>query len=244
MNPNQLCNFDCTYCEVQRVPEKANLTLDLKGLTRELIHVLALAQCNQLRELPQFANVPADLLVLKEVALSGDGEPTLVENFDEVVTEVLGIRKLLSPFKLVLITNGTGLHRTAVQRGLDILSETDEIWIKLDAGTEAYMRRLNCTEIPIEHVLSNIVAVGQKRPVIIQSLFCLIDNEPPSEGEIESYVQRLSELKDRGTNISLVQIYSVSRAPARPGCKHLPLARLSQIARRVRTATGLKAEVF
>jgi len=244
VNPNQACNYNCPYCEVARNPEQAELKLDLKVLTRELIHVVALAQCGRLNELKQFAAAPAELLALKEVALSGDGEPSLVSNFDEIVKEVLVIRHLLSPFKLVVITNGSGLHRPTVQRGIDRLAPEDEIWIKLDAGTEAYMQRVNGSQASMETSLRNILTIAQRRPVVIQSLFCTIGDEAPGEEEITAYIQRLSALKDAGAKISLVQVYSVSRPPASPGCKHLPLAQLSQIARRVRDETGLSAEVF
>jgi len=243
MNPDQKCNFDCPYCEVHRVPEKAELELDLKVLKQELNHVVALAQGGLLRQLEQFSKAPQEMLVLKAVALSGDGEPTLLENFDEAVREVLLIRQLTAPFRLVLITNGTGLLRPQVQRGIDLFAPDDEIWIKLDAGTEAYMKRVNGTNA-MEKVLGNIVAVGRRRPVIIQSLFCTIDDDGPAEAEIGAYVDRLTHLVQAGAQISLVQIHSISRAPANTDCKHLPLARLSQIARRVRAVTGLNAEVF
>ena len=244
MNPDQRCNYDCPYCEVKRVPEKASLLLDLKTLKQELTHVVAMAQSGRLRELEQFSKVPSDLLVLKEVALSGDGEPTLLANFDEVVKEVMQVRQLLAPFKMVLITNGTGLHKSAVQRGLNLLQPEDDIWIKLDAGTDKFMRKINGTTVPIGTVLHNILELSRQRPVIIQSLFCMLDNEPPSENELTSYIQHLEELKAGGAQISLVQVYSISRPPGDARCKHLPLARLSQIARRIRAATGLNAEVF
>jgi len=244
MSPNQACNYECPYCEVVRTPDKAEQKLDLKVLTRELIHVVALAQCGRLHELKQFSAAPKELLVLKEVALSGDGEPSLVSNFDEIVKEVLVIRHLLSPFKLVVITNGSGLHRPTVQRGIDRLSPEDEVWIKLDAGTEEAMRRINGPQASMEITLRNILTVGRRRPVVIQSLFCGIDDMEPSDDEITAYIQRLTELKESGAVISLVQVYSACRPSARPGSRHLPLARLSHIARRVREEAGLNAEVF
>ena len=244
MNPNQACNYNCPYCEVVRLPEMADLKLDLKVLTRDLIHVVALAQCGRVRELKQFTSAPEELLVLKEVALSGDGEPSLVSNFDEIVKEVLVIRHLLSHFKLVVITNGSGLHRPSVQRGIDRLAPEDEVWIKLDAGSDAYMRRVNGPQASMETTLRNILSIAKRRSVVIQSLFCVLQEEEPGEDEITAYVQRLSELKASGAQISLVQVYSACRPPAHPGCKHLPLAQLSHIARRVREETGLNAEVF
>lgn len=244
MNPNQACNYDCPYCEVVRTPGKPEAKLDLKVLTRELIHVVALAQCGRIHELKPFSAAPAELLVLKEVALSGDGEPSLVANFEEIVKEVLVVRNLLSPFKLVVITNGSGLHRPTVQRGIDRLSLEDEIWIKLDAGTQAYMHRINGPEASLDTTLRNILIIAKKRPVVIQSLFCALEEEEPREEEITSYIGRLIALKHSGALISQVQVYSACRPPAKPGCKHLPLAQLSHIARRVREETGLNAEVF
>jgi len=244
INPNQACNYECPYCEVVRTPEKADAKLDLKVLTRELIHVVALAQCGRLNEWKQFAAAPAELLTLKNVALSGDGEPSLVSNFDEIVKEVLVIRHLLSHFKVVLITNGSGLHRPTVQRGIDRLAPEDEVWIKLDAGTQEAMQRINGPQASLETTLKNILSIAQRRPVVIQSLFFIQEESAPNEEEITAYIERLNELKTAGAQISLVQVYSACRPSAHPGCKHLPLAQISQIARRVREETGLNAEVF
>lgn len=244
MNPNHACNYDCPYCEVVRSPEVPEAKLDLKVLTRELIHVVALAQCGRIKELKQFAGCPEELLALKNVALSGDGEPTLVPNFDETLKEVLTIRHLLSDFKVVVITNGSGLHRPSVQRGIARLAPQDEVWIKLDAGTPEAMRRINGPKANLETTLKNILTIGKKRPVVIQSLFFIQQEIAPSEEEISAYIGRLNELKAAGAQISLVQVYSACRPSAKPGCKHLPLAQISSIARRVREETGIPAEVF
>ena len=54
-----------------------------------------------------------------------------------------GRRGLYPFFKMVLITNGTWLELERVQKGLRYFTPDDEIWIKLDAGTQAYMDRVN-----------------------------------------------------------------------------------------------------
>jgi hypothetical protein len=66
----------------------------------------------------------------------------------------------------------------------------------------------------------------------------------PQPEEVEEYIRRLIELKDGGAMISLVQIYSATRPTAHPDCGHVPLQSLARICRRVRTETGLSAEVF
>ena len=247
MNPDKVCNFDCPYCEVNRDLPSADRTVDVAVLTVELENLLALAFQGKLRELPYFSTVPQELLVLKEVALSGDGEPTFSPNFEPILREVVHLRshRRFPFFKIVLITNASGLDRPEVQRGLGYLSSADEIWAKLDAGSPAYMDKVNRPQrIPLRQILSNIVLVARQRPVIIQSLFPLINGCEPATADIEDYAQKLRNLKESGANISLVQVYSAHRAPHRPDCGHVSLKCLSRIAQRVREVSGLPAEVF
>lgn len=178
------------------------------------------------------------------MALSGDGEPTLSSNFVEATRAVVQLRQTGRSFKIVLVTNSTALDQCRVQAGLALLAPQDEIWAKLDGGTQDYLNRINGSTIPLEKILDNILLVGRQRPVVIQSLFPAIDGEEPPAGEIEEYAHRLRELKAAGANISLVQIYSATRPMARRGCGHLPLKTLSQIAQTVRRVSRLRAEVF
>ena len=244
MNPDKNCNFDCVYCEVHRNGEE-RIELDVDQMAEELTATLALVRAERLRERPWYRNLPDELLQLRHVALSGDGEPTLSPRFAEALQAVVHVRALGGyPFKLVLITNGTGLDLPHVLNGLRHFTRTDEIWIKLDGGTHAYLNRINRSEIPLEKLLSNILLVGRQRPVVIQSLFPSLNGEEPPLEEIEQYAQRLLEVKNGGANISLVQIYSAARPSAGSNCSHLPLRVLSRIAHTVRQSTGLRAEVF
>jgi hypothetical protein len=126
---------------------------------------------------------------------------------------------------------------------LKYFTAEDEVWIKLDAGTQEYMDKINRSEVPLDKVMSNILLVAHQRPVIIQSLFARVDSEEPPAGEIDEYINRLQELKNGGARISLVQIYSATRPISNGGCGHLPLKFLSGIRQRIK-AIGLKAEVF
>jgi wyosine [tRNA(Phe)-imidazoG37] synthetase (radical SAM superfamily) len=246
MNPDKFCNFDCEYCEVNRSLPGLDSLVDLEVMTSELENLLTLACQRRLRELPQFRTTPEPLLALKSVALSGDGEPTLCSNFAEIVRRVVHVRShgKFPFFKLVLLTNTAGLDRGEVRDGLGLLTSLDEIWAKLDAGTQEYMNRLNRTTMTLDQVLSNILALGRERPVVIQSLFPLLKGQEPPSEEIEHYVHRLKDLKEDGARISLVQIYSAHRPPHRLDCGHLKLKTLSRIAQRVREVAGLRAEVF
>jgi len=246
MNPDKFCNFSCLYCEVNRDDAGHDRRVNVRVMSAELQRLLDAAFQGRLRDLPEFRTTPAELLELKEVALSGNGEPTACPNFAEIVHEVVHLRSLgkYPFFKLVLITNASGLDAAEVREGLRAFSSRDEIWAKLDVGSQQHMDRVNRANVPLQRVLANILLVARERPVVIQSLFPLINGEEPSPEEIEQYVQCLQELKAAGAQIPMIQIYSAHRPPHHPLCGHLPLKSLSRIAQQVREATGLPAEVF
>lgn len=244
MNPDKRCNFDCLYCEVQRGVPPREMQLDVRVMAAELERTLDLVRSGQLRQRPPYRSLPTELLQLKHVALSGDGEPTLCPNFAEAVEEVVRVRALREFFKLVLITNATELDRPEVQAGLRHFTRSDEIWAKLDGGTQTYLDKVNGVHVPLDRILRNILALGRQRPVIIQSLFPSIRSEEPPEAEILAFAHRLRELKEAGAQIELVQIYSATRPSPKSDYGHLPLRSLSRIAQTVRVVAGLKAEVF
>jgi wyosine [tRNA(Phe)-imidazoG37] synthetase (radical SAM superfamily) len=246
MNPSKCCNFNCEYCEVDRTAPAMEELLDIDVMAEELQYTLALAYSGELQNIRHFRNVPADLLKLQQVALSGDGEPTLSPYFLDAVQAVIHVRAMgrFPFFKIVLVTNASGLDLPQVQDGLKLFTPQDEIWAKLEAGTQHYMEEVNRPDCHLDKILDNILLIARQRPVIIQSLFPLVNHEEPSAEEIEQYVQRLNELKQAGAQIPLVQIYSATRPSAHSKCGHLPLKTLARIAQQVREVSGLKAEVF
>ena len=244
MNPDRLCNFDCSYCEVDRREPSPERQLLVDVMAAELHRTLLAVQQGQLRSRPWYHSLPAELLQLRHVALSGDGEPTLAPKFVEAVQAVARVRAVGGFFKIVLLTNGTGLNQPQVLRGLEALTKSDEIWIKLDGGSQAFVDKVNRPNVPLEKILANILLVGRQRPVVIQSLFPAVHGEEPPLGEIQEYSQRLKELKAGGAQISLVQIYSAARPGVHAEWGHVPLRVLSQIAHSVRQVAGLRAEVF
>ena len=246
MNPDKYCSFDCLYCEVDRRNAPREAKLDVDAMAAELHKTLTFVLAGKLHERPWYSALSKELFTLRHVALSGDGEPTLAPNFAEAVESIVHIRALgeFPFFKIVLITNATGLDRPQVQQGLKHFTKSDEIWAKLDGGTQALFNQVDRSDVPLEKVLSNILLVARQRPVIIQSLFPAINGEEPSAEDIEQFAHRLKELKSDGAQISLVQIYSATRPSPNSQSGHLPLKVLSRIAHIVRQTSGLTAEVF
>lgn len=246
LSPGHCCNFRCTYCESSPRPFQLPQAVDAARVGEELAATLGEVWSGNVRLRPAYRALPEELVRLRHVALSGDGEPTLCPNFNEVVEEVVHLRARgrFPFFKMVLLTNGTGLGSRAVQEGLTLFTVHDEVWAKLDAGSQEHMDRVNRPDCTIETVLDNLLALARRRPVVIQSLFATVNGVGPSAAEVDVYARRLRDLKDSGAAIPLVQVYSATRPTQSSSCGHLPLRSLSQIARRVREVSGLRAEVF
>src|SRR5436190_11875706 len=92
LNPDRHCNFDCVYCEVDRRSPVLAGALDLKVLAEELESALGLVTSGDLRAQPPYSQMPSELLQLRHVAISGDGEPTLCPCFRAAVETVVHVR--------------------------------------------------------------------------------------------------------------------------------------------------------
>src|ERR1043166_7735392 len=82
VNPDKVCNFDCIYCQVDRtMPE--------------------IVKSGDRAQHPPFNAVPAGLLRLNDIALSGDAEPTTLPKFSETIAMIVRVKP--PETKLVLI---------------------------------------------------------------------------------------------------------------------------------------------
>lgn len=247
LNPDKVCNFDCIYCQVDRVSESETRFVETERLIAELTEMFDLVSSGRLFDDDKFQHVPEHLRRLNDVAFSGDGEPTTFRNFDWLMETVAELKANagLEHVKMVLITNASMFHRPVVQRGLITLDDNNgEIWAKLDAGTEEYYQLVERTKIPFQQVLDNIKLAAQVRPIVIQSLFMRINDQPPTDHEIEAFCDRLTEVTQDGGQLKLVQIYTVARRPAESFVTPLEEDEINGIARQVRKRVGVAAEVF
>jgi wyosine [tRNA(Phe)-imidazoG37] synthetase (radical SAM superfamily) len=246
LNPDKKCNFDCVYCQVDRKTPPVVETVDVPRLIEELEEMLDLVRTGGLFDIERFRQTPPELRRLNDIAFSGDGEPTTCPKFLEIVRQVAEIKRRRGlDCKLVLITNATRFHKPAVQQALQVFDANQgEIWTKLEAGTDAYYQRVDRTSIPLQRVLDNIAAAARIRPVVIQSLFMRLDDQPPPGEELEAFCARLNDIAAAGGMIQLVQVYTVARVPAESYVTPLTNAEVDHIVELVHRRTGLPAEPF
>jgi wyosine [tRNA(Phe)-imidazoG37] synthetase (radical SAM superfamily) len=247
LNPDKVCNFDCVYCEVDRTTPGKTSRVDLQQLHDELTRMVHFVRSGRLAEQPKFREVPQLAGEIRDFAFSGDGEPTLVRNFAacaQVVAEVKRMEKL-SRTRLVLITDAAGLNKADVKRGLEILDRNQgEVWGKLDAGTEDYFKRINRTTVRFQRILNNLLETAKVRPIVIQSMFLKMHEEPPAAAELHAYCSRLTELTAAGAQIKEVHAYTLARPAPEPFVTRLSKAELEAIGRLIRQETGLRVQTF
>ena len=187
LNADKFCNFHCIYCQVDRSTPGVADQLDLERLADELDSMVEAVLSGRIFNGPQFRETPPALRRCNDIALSGDGEPTSSDSFEQVAQLCAEVRRGCGreEVKLVLITNASLLHLPRVRRGLAILDANGgEIWAKLDAGTEDYYRLVNRSAAAWQQILGNLREAAQARPIVVQSLFLRIHGEPPAAAEI------------------------------------------------------------
>ncbi len=248
LNPDTICNFDCVYCQVDKQEDPKPKPVDLSRLQEELTALLAAVASGELWAHPRFAGIDPALKRINDIAFSGDGEPTTAKGFAEAVEIAVSLKTDfgLNDAKLVLITNATLLSRPNVEAALQVLDQNHgEVWAKLDAGTEAYYKRIDRSAVPLKTILDNILTCGKRRPIVIQSMFANLHGQPIPGDEFEAYASRVTELIQAGCRIKLIQLYTVARQPLEPYVSALTDDALSRLADRLsRRAPGLTVQWF
>lgn len=194
----------------------------------------------------RYRELPTDFRTIRDLAFSGDGEPTLSPAFPAAAGLVaeLRTRHELHHAKIVVLTNSCNLRNPFVIQTLAFLdNHNGEIWAKFDAGTQAYFELINRSGYDLDEIHNNLLLTSRVRPIVIQSMFLAIDGTAPERSEIDAYLKRLQALVDNGGRIKLVQVYTVARKPAVRQVEKLRFDELETIALGVR-GLGIPAEVY
>jgi len=245
LNPNNACNWRCIYCQVPDLVSGMAPPIDVARVESELDGFLdALLHRGWMEE-----HVPQGARTLKDIAFSGNGEPTSSRQLPEIVAavgRVLEKHALVRSVPVVLITNGSLVQKPHVQTALAALRELGGVvWFKLDSATDAGMRRLNDAKTGAERARRDLEACARICPTWIQTLALALDGEPPSEEEIEAYLALVRSLVRDGVPVRGVLLYGLARPshqPEAPRLSALPLPWLEAFAERIRAA-GLEVRV-
>lgn len=228
------CSFDCPYCEV--FPFKGDRPFSLPLMERQL--------------LSELSRIGEQGIAVKDICFSGNGEPSLSPLFFEALAAAARIRDERVPdAALVLITNGTGLRNGRTFRRLCRAATGPlalHIWLKLDAGTEAWYRLMARSPVPFEGLIRTIKDFLACAPVTLQTMLCSIQGKgpPPQEAAAwERLVVDLAGIQGAGKTgepppgIAALQLYGKARpAPTDPLTAALAPAYLEERAASLKAA--------
>lgn len=235
LNPNNACNWHCVYCQVPELVRGTAPDIDLVRLEAELdgfLHALVKGDYMAL-------HVPEGMRVIRDIAFSGNGEPTSAAAFPAAIDIVLRLRAaygLGAEVPVRVITNGSLIGRSHVRDGLRRLGAADgEAWFKVDAGSRAAMRRINGAAAEPAAVARRLQTCAELCRTWVQTCMFRWDGVAPAADEIDAYLELLAMAgPDR---LAGVLLYGIARPSMQPEAVRLaPLSadELEAIAARIR----------
>lgn len=221
LNPNNACNFRCVYCQVPGLVFGNAPDIDVAVLRDELSALLDDILFGDFLN----RHVPEGARVLRDVALSGNGEPTSSPQLGavvDVVGQVLRERELVGQIPFVLITNGSLMLKKQVGEAIAAMSALDgEVWFKMDSVTEEGIARINNSSIGPAGQLERLERAASLCRTRIQTCLFAWDGEPPSRLEQDAYLERIRDLVHRGVAIEEVLLYGLARISHQPEADRL-----------------------
>jgi wyosine [tRNA(Phe)-imidazoG37] synthetase (radical SAM superfamily) len=216
-NINNACNWRCIYCQVPGLKVGAAPDLDFQLLEDELRFFLDDVLNG---DFYQRFHVDEDKRVIKDIAISGNGEPTSLKDFDKAVAligKVATEAGILPQSNFVLITNGSLIHRPNVKSGLDVLRKYGgEVWFKLDSATEEGRALINNAGQSCQASVENLLLCTKLCPTKLQTCLLDYDKQGLSLKEKNAFLELLKSIKAKGCELKRVMLYTIARPSRQP----------------------------
>ena len=215
-NPNNACNWRCLYCQVPDLKKGTAPEMNFDLLEFELKTFLDNVLYGNFY---QRFNVPQSQQCIKDIAISGNGEPTSLKNFSkaiEIIAKIATQAKIFPKANFVLISNGSLMHRHDVQAGLKMLNQYQgEVWFKIDSVTKAGLTLINNTNLSPEKQFSALITSTNLCNTKLQT--CLINYRQQGflDSEKHAYLGFLQKLKAT-SSLKEIMLYSLARHSFQP----------------------------
>lgn len=222
----KICSYDCPYCDLG--PTEVRMNEIKKSGFFEDVETLE----KKIRE----GIEKSRSIKLDSITFSGNGEPTLHPDFDEIVDIVKKIRDDVHPGVPVgVLSNGSQLGNKKIIKGMSLL---DLKMLKFDAGNDKIYKKINSPLIKdtIEALISNI---RKLKGVILQSMFVEGAINNTANEDIEEWIEAVGMIKP-----DLVHIYSINQPTATAGILRPEEDTLYTIAAKLEKRTRIKWKVF
>jgi len=221
LNPNNACNWRCIYCQVPELKRGAAPVIDLIRLEKELYTFLREILYGSFMQ----EQVTPSARRIRDISLSGNGEPTSAKEFEQVIDLIGKVTydfDSLKELKLVLITNGSLIDRSNVQAGLRRLAKLNgEVWFKLDSVTREGRQHINNTRISSRRLRNNLQLAASLCPTWLQTCVFKTDGKPPTKIETSAYLEFIEKLLREGVPLKGVLLYGLARSSMQPEAPRL-----------------------
>ncbi|ACT47625.1 radical SAM protein [Methylotenera mobilis] len=234
LNVNNACNWRCVYCNVPNLTRGTPPPIELDVLAQELRTFLNDVLHGDFMQ----RYVSEEDRQLKDIAFSGNGEPTSAKEFPQVLAVVEDILRdfdLLGKIKVRLITNGSLMDKPGMLDNMRHLAKLNgEVWFKVDAGSKAGIARVNDVTLNPESHLQRLLNCAATCPTFIQTCMFGFDGSPPSETDIADYLALVKQAKDVILGVHLYGLARRSEQVEVDRLSRLPAEWLEQVAQRMR----------
>jgi len=196
LSPNiKQCNFDCLYCELGK--EHNRVSKQMTKVSKDQII------SDILEKLDQFKNI--DVLTF-----TANGEPTLYEDLNELMTDFQEIADERN-IKTLILSNSSTIWMPNVKNAI---LKFNKVKLSLDCATNRCFQQMDrpMKGIRIDHIKDGIAQFSEEfqGELYIEILF--IDGINNNEAEIEALNKSLLSFK----NIYRIDIGTIERPPAYP----------------------------
>ena len=141
IGPLATCSFNCVYCQLGNIPQRT--------IQRQIF-----VKTDQIQQALENWDL---LMPLDVITLSGNGEPTLALNLDEIIA----CAKEYLDKPVVVLTNASLLSNRAVRADLKF---ADQVVVKLDAISDQQLHNVNrpVTDIGIMSIIEGIIQFSEE----------------------------------------------------------------------------------
>ena len=216
LNTNNACNWACAYCQVPGLHRGEAPQVDLPLLEAELKGLLDNPALSPM--IPP--DTPEALRQIRDIAFSGNGEPTSSPQFIEAVEIARRQRDAHGlQIPLVLITNGSLMLRPEVQTGVKAMADAGGVvWFKVDRLLPESMKRINGISYKPEQIQHRLDVACALAPVWLQTCWLGWDGKAPGPEDEAAYLDFVA------ANVHKIQgvlLYGLARPSLQPEAPHL-----------------------
>ena len=226
LGQTKVCSYNCGYCHL------GPTVLTMNKVRKEYVF----PTLDEIQT--QFRNYIKQSVTSDAIVISGNGEPTLHPQFDEVCALLVQLRdEHLPGVKLVVLSNGAHLDNKKVIAGMNRL---DERVIKIDAGTDVVLQKVNDPLVRI-NLTKFLPGLRKLKDCVVQALFVGGDVSNAQPEAIDEWIEVIGMIKPLH-----IQLCTLTRPSGTQGSGLRPVEEdvLYGIAFKLKKRTGLESHVF